>query len=65
MTNHKYYFKVFSILLKIFGGLSIIFGFFMIVGFPGIGRYQRPTFSWAGILIGIVSLLMGIYLIQA
>ncbi len=48
---------------KIIGILLILFGLFMILKFPQPGEYQPKGFSLLGILVGIISLGVGVYLL--
>jgi len=52
------------ILTKLFGVGCILFGFFMVVYFPDSEEIQPPGMAWSGILIGIFSILLGIYLLK-
>jgi hypothetical protein len=45
------------------GIVLIIFGVFMMIGFPEVGEYQPSGFSWAGVLIGLIMIALGIWLI--
>jgi len=50
------------VLYKILGGLSILFGLFLMFGVPAAGEYQPFSMSKAAILIGIFFVILGIYL---
>ncbi len=50
-------------ILKIFGLLMVIVGFFILKYFPDMTRYQRNSFAMSGILIGVVMFLLGIGLL--
>ena len=50
-------------ILKIFGLLLIILGFFILKYFPDTTTYQRGEMTMLGILVGIVFFLVGILLI--
>ncbi|MFH0949375.1 MAG: hypothetical protein V1802_02715 [Candidatus Aenigmatarchaeota archaeon] len=53
-----------AILLKRIGGLALLaFGVFMIFGFPDIDQYQPGDTGRAGIFIGIISIVIGIFLL--
>jgi len=52
------------ILTKILGAGCILFGFFMVVFFPDASEHQQTSMGWTGVLIGIISILLGIYLIK-
>jgi len=52
------------ILAKLFGVGCILFGFFMVVYFPDTEHLQTPAMGWTGVLIGIFSILLGIYLLK-
>jgi len=52
------------ILTKLFGVGCILFGFFMVVYFPDTEDAQPPAMGWTGVLIGIFSILLGIYLLK-
>lgn len=52
---------------KIIGGAIFILGLLITVGFPNIGGpsgYQPWSFSWAGILIGIVLMGVGLWILK-
>jgi hypothetical protein len=52
-------------ILKIIGAGCILFGFFMVVYFPDAPKFfQVGAMGWTGVLIGIFSILLGIYLIK-
>ncbi|MBI4010122.1 MAG: hypothetical protein HY361_02930 [Candidatus Aenigmarchaeota archaeon] len=50
------------VLFKIIGGLSVVFGLFLMFGVPAAGEYQPPAMSKTAILIGIFFVILGIYL---
>lgn len=53
-----------ELLRRRFWGLLItLFGAYMIFGFPSTSEYQTKEFGYAGILIGLVSLIGGVYLL--
>lgn len=55
---------VFLLLQKIAGLVLLGVGIFMLVGFPGtMGEYQPEGMAKAGILIGIILLIIGAYLL--
>lgn len=49
---------------KIFGGLAIVAGIAFMFLFPDMWEYQSKSFSYTGITIGIILILLGIYLIR-
>ena len=49
------------LLRKLGGLLLVIVGGFLVFGFPDIGDYQRPGMSKAGIFIGLIILITGLY----
>jgi hypothetical protein len=49
---------------KIFGVVSLILGFLIIVGFPGIREYQPEEMARAGVAIGIILIGVGLYLLK-
>ena len=51
------------VLRKIGGTLTTLFGLFMIIGFPDALSHQKIGFSKLGVLIGLVSTIVGIWLI--
>jgi hypothetical protein len=51
------------IIRKIVGIGLALFGFFMITGFPDVEEYQSHDMGRAGIIIGLVVLIIGIYLV--
>jgi len=51
------------IINKIIGILLILFGLFMVLKFPQPGDQQPKGFSFLGILVGIISLGIGVYLL--
>ncbi len=48
---------------RFWGILITLFGAYMIFGFPSTTEYQTTEFGYTGILIGLVSLIGGIYLL--
>ncbi len=51
-----------ALLLRKLGGLLLtLVGGFLVFGFPEIGDYQRFGMSKAGIFIGIIVLIIGLY----
>lgn len=48
---------------RLWGIAITLFGAYMVFGFPGTAEYQTPEFGYTGILIGLVSLIGGIYLL--
>jgi hypothetical protein len=50
-------------LLKLLGVVLIIFGFWLLTGFPGKGEHQRRGFAVSGIFIGLLCILAGIILL--
>jgi hypothetical protein len=52
------------ILLKIIGAGCVLLGFFLVVLFPDSPDLQPPNMGWAGVLIGIFLILLGIYLLK-
>ena len=48
---------------RFWGVLITLFGGYMIFGFPTTEEYQTAAFGYTGILIGLVSLIGGIYLL--
>ncbi len=53
-----------EILQRRFWGIIItLFGAYMVFGFPSTTEYQTEGFGYTGVLIGIVSLIGGIYLL--
>jgi len=51
------------ILQKIAGIILALVGFFLVTGFPDVTDYQPEGMGKAGILIGLILLIIGIYLI--
>ena len=51
------------ILQKITGIILALIGFFLVTGFPEVTDYQPDGMGKAGILIGLILLIIGIYLI--
>jgi len=53
-----------ELLRRRFWGIIItLFGAYMVFGFPSTSEYQTEGFGYTGILIGLVSLIGGIYLL--
>ena len=50
------------LLIKIAGIVLALIGLFLLTGFPDIGDYQREGMSKAGIFIGLILLIFGVYL---
>jgi|GEM_PF-1694058 len=48
---------------RFWGVVITLFGAYMIFGFPSTSEYQTTEFGYTGILIGLVSLIGGIYLL--
>lgn len=48
---------------RFWGILITLFGAYMVFGFPSTSEYQTEGFGYTGILIGLVSLIGGIYLL--
>lgn len=51
------------ILTKLAGLILAAFGLFLVIGFPGITDYQPAGMGRAGIFIGLILLIIGIYLL--
>jgi len=51
------------LLAKIAGIIFAFFGFFLIWGFPDVADYQPHSMSKAGIFIGVVLFIIGVYLL--
>jgi len=49
---------------KIFGLLSIIFGLWLIIGFPFLDRYQPEGMARFSTFIGIILIGIGIFLLK-
>ena len=53
-----------AVILKKIAGLVLTgFGLFMVISFPDITDYQLQTFSFSGVFIGIIVLVIGVYLL--
>ena len=53
-----------AVILKKIAGLVLTgFGLFMVISFPDITDYQYQTFSFSGIFIGLIVLVIGVYLL--
>ena len=50
------------VIFKILGALSVLFGVFLIFGFPGRQEEQWFAMSRTAIVLGIFFILLGIYL---
>lgn len=48
---------------RIWGIVITLFGVYMIFGFPSTTDYQTESFGYTGVLIGLISLIGGIYLL--
>ena len=48
---------------RLWGILITLFGAYMVFGFPTTSEYQTEAFGYTGVLIGLVSLIGGIYLL--
>jgi len=53
-----------SIILKIFGSLSILAGIFFVFMFSDMPGFQPGGFSKTAIILGIFFFLLGIYLLR-
>ena len=51
------------VVFKILGGLSVLFGLFLMFGVPAAEEYQPAGMARASILIGIFFIILGIYLL--
>lgn len=47
----------------VIGILLLLFGAFMIFGFPAAEEHQPPSFSWAAIVIGFIVAIIGAVLV--
>lgn len=53
-----------AVILKKIAGLVLTgFGLFMVISFPDITDYQLQTFSFSGVFIGLIVLVIGVYLL--
>lgn len=52
-----------TLLAKIAGIIFAFFGFFLIWGFPDMTQYQREGMGKAGIFLGVVFFVVGLYLL--
>ena len=53
-----------GVVLKKLAGLAVsLFGLFLVIGFPDVAEYQQFGFSRAGIFLGIILTIIGIYLL--
>ncbi len=52
-----------ALLAKIAGIVFAFFGFFLIWGFPDITQYQYENMSKAGVFLGVVFFIFGLYLL--
>jgi len=50
------------VLYKIIGGLSVLFGLFLMFGFPVASEYQPEAMGKTAIVIGIFFVILGVYL---
>jgi len=50
-------------LLKIFGILFIILGLAFIRFFPDISKYQHASFTYTGVFIGVLFMVIGLSLL--
>jgi len=48
---------------RLWGIIITLFGAYMIFGFPASTDYQPAGFGYTGVLIGLISLIGGIYLL--
>ncbi|MBU4246426.1 MAG: hypothetical protein ABIF85_06885 [Nanoarchaeota archaeon] len=48
---------------RLWGIIITLFGAYMVFGFPSSTDYQPEGFGYTGVLIGLVSLIGGIYLL--
>ncbi len=51
------------LLTKIAGLILAAIGIFMVIEFPDISEYQRPSMSTTGIFLGLIFLILGVYLL--
>jgi hypothetical protein len=51
------------LLAKIAGVIFAFLGFFLIWGFPDVGDYQNDSMSKAGVFLGLIFFIIGIYLL--
>lgn len=54
---------MFGVLGFVFGILLGAFGLFMVFFFPSVGEHQEESFTIAGIVMGIISLVIAFFLI--
>lgn len=50
--------------LKVFGGISLVVGLFLLIGGPG-DRAQIPAYGNAARLLGIILIIIGIVLLKS
>jgi hypothetical protein len=53
------------VIKKLFGWGSVILGLLFVISFPSADKYMPNKFAYAGVMIGIFLIALGIYLIQA
>jgi len=49
---------------KILGAGSFLLGLLIVICFPGIPRYQPEEMGRAGIIVGLVLIIAGLYLMK-
>ena len=49
---------------KIAGAGAFLLGLLIVIGFPGMTRYQPEAMGRAGILIGLILIIAGLYLMK-
>lgn len=54
---------IFVLLAKLAGLILALAGLFLIISFPGVAEYQPFEMSKAGIFIGLIFLIVGVYLL--
>ena len=50
---------------QIVGGICFFIGLLIVIGFPGITKYQPEAMGKTGIIIGIGLMIFGFYLMKA
>lgn len=50
-------------ILKVLGGISVVVGFFLLIGAPG-DRVQMISYANTGRLLGLILMIIGIVLIK-
>jgi hypothetical protein len=50
--------------LKVIGAGLVVFGLVMIIFFPFIEEYQPEALSYAGVILGIIFLGIGLFLLK-